>query len=68
MIINKAGKRQLSVSRCARCGGDHVKLKMKQFARPPQHEGLEWGFWARCPTSGDPILVNVVLNDEAPAR
>lgn len=44
-----------SVTSCARCGGNHTGLPLKQFERPP-----EWGTaWATCPTTGDPILVHI---------
>lgn len=41
---------------CARCGGIHDELlEWKLFQRPPDN----YKFWAPCPTTGDPILLEV---------
>lgn len=38
---------------CSRCGYTHRNILAKKFVRPPD------GFthWARCPCTGDPILI-----------
>lgn len=47
---------------CARCGGTHENLQTKKFERsfaPSEAKGMEWTYWAPCPTNGDPILVTM---------
>lgn len=47
-----------SVKHCARCGQDHDDLHYKKFVNPIyDDDGTEWGWWATCPTTGDPILM-----------
>lgn len=44
---------------CARCGGDHRSVEFRRLARafaPPEAAPIVWGFWAPCPSNGDPIL------------
>jgi len=45
----------LDVRRCARCHGDHPGLVFSLLRNPPQ----EFGYYATCPTSGQPILLAV---------
>jgi len=50
---------------CARCGEDHKELEMKELTNPIDIVGIngnEIGYWAMCPTLGEPILV-MVLKD-----
>ncbi len=49
----------LTVQACARCGADHADLAFQAFARPP----LPSTHWAPCPTTGEPILLQV-LDDQ----
>jgi len=44
--------------RCSRCGENHKNVQLKEFKKPPGKNT----HWARCPTTGDPILV--VINYE----
>lgn len=41
---------------CARCGGTHAQIEMRPFSQNPP-DGYGW--WAICPTNGEPILVKV---------
>lgn len=51
----------IDVNRCARCGHDHQQLAFKKFSRRPYlgplGDVLE--YWAPCPATGEPILMNV---------
>jgi hypothetical protein len=45
------------VLHCARCGQDHEAVEWHKFQRPIEDDdGTVWGYWATCPTTGDPIL------------
>lgn len=48
------------VSRCCRCGEDHVAT-FHRFTHPPEFEGNEYDWWALCPTNGEPILMRIVV-------
>ena len=60
MKISDAANQNISIQKCSRCGGDHRKIRLWEFQRPPSHEGHQWGHWAKCPTTKDPILVQVL--------
>ena len=51
------------LTNCARCGGDHLDLSYRTFARPvPEGDGLgDWTHWALCPTNGEPILIRMIV-------
>lgn len=52
--------RETAIQSCARCGEDHDGLTFVPFQRPPMQDDESGPFathWARCPTTGDPILV-----------
>ena len=45
---------------CARCGQDHIDLKLKPFTNPVKAgELLLATHFATCPTNAEPILVTV---------
>jgi hypothetical protein len=50
-----------SVSNCVRCGRNHERLLRREFKRPPEvlvdRAIKRWGYWLRCPKTGDPILI-----------
>ncbi len=45
----------ISVTNCARCGGDHLSVEFIPFAHPPA-DATHWG---TCQKTGDPILMVV---------
>jgi len=47
-----AGECEINVSHCARCGGNHDKLKFKKFDTTSVGEATHW---AMCPASNEPI-------------
>lgn len=51
--------RDFAVRGCARCGGDHEHLQPKTFARPPKLSAGTIDAWVSCPSTGDPILIQV---------
>lgn len=52
---------KIQVENCVRCGGNHQDLDAIPFL-PGREVGVNT-HWARCPTSGSPILV-AFLNTE----
>lgn len=58
-------REMIDVRGCARCGGDHEGLLVKQFVRPIVDEDATWGSWATCPGTGDPILIAEVSAERA---
>jgi len=46
-----------ALKNCARCGKNHKALKFKKFKRACKG----WTYWAICPVSKDPILMQVKL-------
>lgn len=58
------------LTNCARCGGDHLDLSYRTFARPvPEYDGLgDWTHWALCPTNGEPILIRTLAGIDEPAQ
>lgn len=48
------------VRHCSRCEQDHQQLEAKEFMIPIDDSDGPWTHWARCPISGDPILVKLV--------
>jgi hypothetical protein len=54
MIAEREG-----VAGCARCGGTHQYLDWKAFDRPVPSDSGQYTAWARCPTTGDPIMFDV---------
>jgi len=47
---------KIDITRCARCGNDHIDLEFKPLSRPMGN----WTYWAACPVTGEPILLRVV--------
>lgn len=55
-------KEVINVKRCARCEQDHQALPLKKFGRPIEDtDGTVWAWWATCPITGEPILVQEVI-------
>ncbi len=46
-------------SSCPRCGGEHPDLEVIAFTRPVAHQGMAFGYWAWCPVTLDPILIQI---------
>ncbi len=43
---------------CPRCGAEHGSISpVHAFYRPVEDEFITWGWWAPCPTTGDPVLI-----------
>jgi len=42
-----------NLKNCARCGENHGMLTAKPFKKAID----DYTYWAKCPTSGDPILI-----------
>lgn len=58
--MSAAGRGRLNVKSCARCGLDHqnlVLMELRQPMAPEDAPGVSWTHWAKCPTSGEPIMV-----------
>ena len=58
------------LTNCARCGGVHLDLSYRTFARPvPEGDGLgDWTHWALCPTNGEPILMRTLAMIDEPSH
>lgn len=46
---------------CARCMGDHT-MEFKPFKGHPIDDN--WNWWGICPTTGDPVLLRLMDDDE----
>ena len=51
---------KVDVKCCQRCGFDHDQLRFTQLIDPVD----EWGHWAICPNTHQPILVKIDDDDE----
>jgi hypothetical protein len=51
---------RITVSNCARCGGDHENISCMKLARPCGN----FTHWAQCPTTLEPIMVAFVDDGE----
>ena len=51
---------KVSIKCCARCEQDHDDLEFTELSKPID----EWTFWAKCPTTGEPILL-LIETEEA---
>lgn len=48
----------ISVTHCARCGGDHEAIVFSRLRRPLfLAKGRRLSWWALCPTFDEPILL-----------
>ncbi len=47
---------RISVSNCARCGGEHKEISCMKLARPCER----FTHWAQCPLTLEPIMVYFV--------
>lgn len=51
------------VQNCSRCGGLHLEIVAKKLLHPVKidenGENISYNYWAMCPVSFDPILVQV---------
>jgi len=55
----------LHVRGCNRCARDHAELPFLLLQRPMMdRDGVCWTHWATCPTTGEPILMFIVNNEE----
>jgi len=45
---------RISVSNCARCGGEHVRISCMKLLRPCER----FTHWAQCPITLEPIMVH----------
>ena len=50
-----------SVVNCARCGLTHAKVCFSKLTRPAK----EFQWWGNCPTTGEPILLDVKEDKKA---
>lgn len=53
-----------SIINCARCKGAHEKLEFKKFRNPIEVETHVFTHWALCPTTEEPIVLEVTLKEE----
>lgn len=56
MSKNKLMVISVSVNNCARCSLNHDNIAFKKFIRHID----DFTYWAICPTTHEPILLNVV--------
>lgn len=45
-----------SIENCARCGKEHKNLTFKPFT----NKSMKYGYWAACPSNGEPILMKMM--------
>lgn len=58
-----------TVRLCARCGETHEKLEFDELTNPMFSDlGERWGWWAPCPTNGQPILLKIADPDNQANR
>lgn len=48
---------------CARCEKDHEPMCFLPFKRPAQPPFEKLTHWASCPTTGEPIMLSIVLTE-----
>lgn len=65
------GKMTIAVNACARCEGAHGSLEFRKLRRPvvldfrPLSQAVpEYGWWASCPSTGEPVLM-MAMGEEA---
>lgn len=57
--------RSVVISKCARCGEDHLYLEFQLFQNPVEDsDGTIWNYWGMCPTTKEPILMKIIDGDE----
>lgn len=57
----------VSVSHCARCLGSHDGIPYAAFTHPPEGPGGKlWPYWAVCPETGEPVMLEVGPLKKAP--
>lgn len=47
--------REINLSNCPRCGGDHEKLELFRFDRPIA-VAPRYTHWGECPATGEPLI------------
>lgn len=52
---NVADRMKVTVRDCARCGKLHTMLEFQRLRRPAR----DYGWWAPCPTTGEPVLMQL---------
>lgn len=58
----------IDVKGCARCGDDHDNLTFREFEKGVEvTPGVEFGSWALCPHTEEPLLMWTSEDDEKPA-
>lgn len=57
-----------TVDGCARCGQTHVRLTFVPFVVPIVIAGRTFQYWALCPSAGEPIIMEVVDDDDVALR
>lgn len=57
--MHKKDSKTIDVYNCGRCHGNHKRVKFVRMEHMPIRDGLNtiWNWWARCPVSGDPMLL-----------
>ncbi len=50
-----------NVGHCARCRHNHVDVEFRLFIHPPP----DANYWALCPDTGEPILMEMTLLESA---
>jgi hypothetical protein len=55
---------EANVTGCSRCGEYHKQLVFKKFTNPIDDTNGKWTHWATCPTTGDPVLMRIVDDDD----
>jgi hypothetical protein len=61
---------KINVKHCARCEQDHADLEFAAFTEHPVPvtDKIEWTHWAMCPALNEPVLMRVILVEEAPLK
>ena len=62
--VVELGEMELNLDKCPRCGERHEDLTFTQFEDNYEPLG-HFTHWAACPGTDDPILVRIVVTDEA---
>lgn len=66
-MLHADGTVVTDIEDCARCGGQHKDAKFSPLDRPMAPKDVTsvvWGFWAPCPTNGQPMMLCFVPDAE----
>ena len=50
----------VDVTSCARCGGDHIEVRLLPLTREMECTpgcGQTWTHWGTCPETGEPLMM-----------